>query len=94
MNQRLEIYKNHFANKDANGVICINDLREKEFRNEKLTEEQMQAILNFDRFKLAELSNVKNDFDFNARFCELQIISNIADYKEFLKEEYFLYELL
>ena len=94
MNQRLEIYKNHFANKDAGEVVCINDLREMEFRNEKLTEEQMQAILNFDRFKLAELNNVKSDFDFNARFCELQIISNIADYREFLKDEYFLYELL
>lgn len=94
MNKRQEIYKNYFAKKNASGTVCISNLREKEFRNEKLTEEEMQAILNFDRFKLSELNNVTSDFDFNARFCELQMIANVADYKEFLKEEYFLYELL
>jgi len=94
MNKRQEIYKSYFAKKDAGKTVCISDLREKELRNEKLTEEEMQAILNFDRFKLSELNNVSSDFDFNARFCELQVIANIADYKEFLKEEYFLYELL
>ena len=94
MNQRQEIYKNYFANKDADETICINDLHDKETHNEKLSGEEMQAILNFDRFRLSELSKVKNDLEFNARFCELQIMANIADYKEFLKEEYFFSELL
>lgn len=94
MNKRQEIYKNFFDNKGAEETICINDLRDKEFRNEHLSDEEMQALLNFDRFRLSELNKVKNDFDFNARFCELQIMANIADYKEFLKEEYFFSELL
>ena len=94
MNKRQEIYKNFFANKDAGETICINDLRDKEFNNEKMTEEEMQALLNFDRFRLTELNKVKDDFNFNARYCELQIMANIADYKEFLKEEYFFSELL
>ena len=47
--------------------IYDNDLRDKEFRNEKLTEEEMQAILNFDRFRLNELTTLKNDFDFKTR---------------------------
>lgn len=94
MNQRQEIYKNYFANKAEGETVCINDLRDKEFRNEQLTEEEMQAILNFDRFRLAELNQVKTDFDFNARYCELQIMASIADYREFLKEEYFFSELL
>lgn len=94
MNKRQEIYKNFFENKGAEETICINDLRDKEFKNEKMTDEEMQALLNFDRFRLSELNKVKDDFNFNARYCELQIMANIADYKEFLKEEYFFSELL
>ncbi len=94
MNKRQEIYKNFFANKGEEATVCINDLRDKEFSNAKLTDEEMQALLNFDRFRLSELENTTNDFDFNARYCELQIMANIADYKEFLKEEYFFSELL
>jgi hypothetical protein len=94
METRRDIYKNYFANKDAGETISISDLRDKEFRNETLAEEESQAILNFDRFRLTELNKVKDDFEFNARYCELQIMSNLANYKEFLKEEYFFSELL
>ena len=94
MNKRQEIYKNFFENKGTEETICINDLRDKEFSNQKMTEEEMQALLNFDRFRLSELSKLKNALDFNARYCELQIMANLADYKEFLKEEYFFSELL
>ena len=94
MNKRQEIYKNFFANKGAVDTVCINDLRDKEFSNQKLTDDEMQALLNFDRFRLSELNKVKGDFDFNARYCELQIMANLADFKEFLKEEYFFQELL
>jgi hypothetical protein len=94
METRRDIYKNYFANKDAGETISISDLRDKEFRNEPLSEEESQAILNFDRYCLSELNKLKSDFEFNARYCELQIMSNVADYKEFLKEEYFFSELL
>ena len=94
METRRDIYKNYFANKDAGETISISDLRDKEFRNEPLSEEESQAILNFDRYRLSELNKLKSDFEFNARYCELQIMSNVADYKEFLKEEYFFSELL
>ena len=94
METRRDIYKNYFANKDAGNTISISDLRDKEFREEPLAEEESQAILNFDRFRLMELNKMKNNFDFNTRYCELQIMSNLADHKEFLKEEYFFSELL
>jgi hypothetical protein len=91
---REEIYKNYITNKEVGDVITITDLKAKEFRNEKLTEEEAQAILNFDRFRLAELNKIKDDFEFNARYCELQALANLVDYREFLKEEYFFSELL
>ena len=94
MENRQDIYKNYFATKDFSDPITITDLKAKEFRNEKLSEEESQSILNFDRFRLSELNKLKDDFEFNARFCELQIMSNLAGYNEFLKEEYFFSELL
>lgn len=94
MENRQGIYKNYFANKDAGEAITISDLRDKEFRNETLTQEEIQAVQNFDRFRLSELNKITDDFEFNARYCELQIMANLADYKEFLKEEYFFSELL
>ncbi len=94
MNNRQQIYKKFFEGKNFENPNTINDLKEKEFRNEKLSEEEEQAILNFDRFRLNELNKINNDFEFNARYCELQIMANLADYKEFLKEEYFFSELL
>ena len=94
MNNRQEIYKNYFAAKDFSNPVTISDLKAKEFKDEKLAEEESQAVLNFDRFRLAELNKIKDDFIFNARYCELQIMANLADYKEFLKEEYFFSELL
>ena len=94
MEKRQAIYKNYFASKDFGDAITISDLKTKEFRDEKLSEEEVQAILNFDRFRLSELNKLKDDFEFNARYCELQIMANLAGYKEFLKEEYFFSELL
>jgi hypothetical protein len=95
MKNRQNIYKNEFINKkDENETVSIGDLQNKEFRDETLTEEEAQAILNFDRFRLSELNKLKTAFDFNARYCQLQIMANLTDYKEFLKEEYFFSELL
>ena len=94
MENRQELYKNYFAAKDFGNPITITDLKAKEFRDEQLSEEESQAILNFDRFRLEELNKLKDDFSFNARYCELQIMANLVDHKEFLKEEYFFSELL
>ena len=94
MENRSDVYKNYFANKEVGEEVTINDLREKGFRSERLSEEEAQALLNFDRYRLSELNKIKNDLEFNARFCQLQILANIAGYKEFLKEEYFFSELL
>lgn len=94
MDNRQEIYKNYFGKKNSRDTKTINDLRDKELHNESLTEGESQAILNFEKFRLSELNRTKNDFDFNACFCELQAIASLVDYKEFLKEEYFFSELL
>jgi hypothetical protein len=75
-------------------VTSINDLREKEFSRAKLTEEEALALCNFDRYRLAELNKFKDDSCFHARYRELQVMANLSDYREFLKEKYFFGELL
>lgn len=68
--------------------FSINDLREKEFNGEKLSYEEWQALKNFDKFRIAELNNQKSDMEFHKRYREIQVMANLGDYKEFLKEKY------
>lgn len=68
--------------------LSINDLREKEFNGEQLTTEEWQALKNFDRFRISDLNNQTTDMDFHKRYRELQVMANLGDYKEFLKEKY------
>ncbi|HET7818428.1 MAG TPA: hypothetical protein VFL70_03915 [Bacteroidia bacterium] len=94
MKDRKNIYKNYFTRHETGDEITINELRDKESRNENLSEEESQALLNFEKFRLTELNKTTTDFDFNARYCQLEILANVAAYKEFLKEEYYFSELL
>jgi hypothetical protein len=91
---RADIYKKTFAEQNHSEIISINNLRDKEFCGESLTEEEQQAIKNFDRFRFAELSRIETSSEFNSRYNELQAMANLTDYREFLKEEYFFSELL
>lgn len=94
METRADLYKKFFTEQNSGEVISINDLREKEFHGEPLTEEEQQAIKNFDRFRLIELSKIDTSAEFNSRYTELQAMANLTCHKEFLKEEYFFSELL
>lgn len=75
--------------KEEHGIgLSINDLREKEFNGEKLSGEQWLALKNFDKFRIHELNTQRTDMDFHKRYRELQVMANLGDYKEFLKEQY------
>ena len=81
--------KNSTSTKDALGVgLSVNDLREKEFSGDQLTGEEWQALKNFDKYRIAELNKQQSDMDFHKRYRELQVMANLGDYKEFLKEGY------
>ncbi len=94
METRRQVYKNAYENYSIKKITTIQNLCEKEALNEELTEEEELAIVNFDRFRLSVLNKIKNDSEFSIRYSELKLLSNQADYKEFLKEEYFSSELL
>lgn len=74
--------------KVTNPCISINDVRDKEFAGQELTPEEKQALTNFDFFRISELNKQPNDLQFHQRYRELQVISNLGDYREFLDAKY------
>ena len=70
--------------------FSINDLREKEFNSEKLSQREKQALVNFDRYRINELNAQPDDMSFHKRYRELQVMANLGDYEEFLQQKYFI----
>lgn len=70
------------------GIISINDLREKEYRGEKLNKSEKQALVTFDKYRIAILNTQENEGAFHQKYLELQAMANLSHYQEFLKESY------
>ena len=88
--KKLTDFLNKYQSKtDIGALPSINDLRENEFNDEPLTAKEKQALINFDRYRLAELNSQPDDMAFHKRYRELQVMANMYDYQEFLKEKYF-----
>ncbi len=90
MENRSNILNKYLTKSGISSTSSINDLREKEFSGEKLTAREKQALINFDRFRLDVLNAQTDDMAFHKRYQELQVMANLGDYEEFLKEKYFL----
>lgn len=88
MENRSKILSKYFAKSDIGGTMSINDLREKELNGELLTLKERQALANFDRYRIAELRKQPDDMAFHERYRQLQIMANLGDYEEFLKDKY------
>ncbi len=90
MNKRTDLLNKYNAKTEIGGAPSINDLRESEFSNEPLTAKEKQALVNFDRYRINELNSQPDDMAFHKRYRELQVMANMYDYEEFLKEKYFI----
>ena len=88
MDFKNDIVKRFFTKQDIGGVESINDLRDKEFSGKKLTADEKFALANFDRYRLKILNAQENEEQFHIHYRQLQVISNLGDWREFLKEDY------
>lgn len=88
MEHRQKTLNRYFAKADIGGTVSINDLREKEMKGELLSLKEKQALANFDRYRIAELKKQPDDLSFHERYRQLQIMANLGDFEEFLKEKY------
>lgn len=70
-------------------VTSINDIRDKEFSGAKLNHEERAALSNFDRYRLNILNSQASEEDFHQKYRQLQVIANLSDWREFLKEDFF-----
>lgn len=83
-----QIIQRFFTKKEIGGEISINDLRDKEFAGSKLNAEEKKALANFDAYRIGILNAQENEDDFHKAYRQLQVIANLGDWKEFLKEDY------
>jgi len=76
--------------KKSTGILplTINDLRERQFNSGSLTEEEKQALINYDSFRINYLNESEIEEEFHKRYFELQAKANLAPYHEFLKDRY------
>jgi hypothetical protein len=83
-----DILKKIFSKTQTGLVISINDLRDKEFSGQKLSSEERLALANYDRYRITVLNSQTNEDQFHYHYRQLQVIANLGDWKEFLKEDF------
>ncbi len=88
MDFKNDISKRFFTKQDIGGAESINDLRDKEFSGKTLTAEEKFALANFDRYRLNVLNSQESEEQFHLHYRQLQVISNLGDWREFLKDDY------
>jgi hypothetical protein len=88
MDFKNDIAKRFFSKQDIGGAESINDLRDKEFSGKSLTAEEKYALANFDKYRLNILNSQEDETQFHLHYRQIQVISNLGDWREFLKDEY------
>ena len=88
MDFKNDIAKRFFSKQDIGGTESINDLRDKEFSGKTLTAEEKYALANFDKYRLNILNSQSDDEQFHLHYRQIQVISNLGDWREFIKDEY------
>ena len=88
MNFKNDIAKRFFSKQDIGGAESINDLRDKEFSGKSLSAEEKYALANFDKYRLNILNSQENEEQFHLHYRQIQVISNLGDWREFIQDEY------
>lgn len=74
----------------ASSITSINDIRDRYYRGDKLKNEELLALYNYERYRLYCLNLEVDERSFHHRYLQLQVMANLSPYQEFLKEEYSL----
>jgi hypothetical protein len=62
----------------------INDLNDSYYADEKLSQKELFAIQNYNRYRIDYLNTAKNEADFEKRYLSLRAKANLVDFREFL----------
>jgi len=88
MDFKNDIVQRFFSKQDISTTESINDLRDKQFSGKKLTAEERFALINFDKYRLTVLNAQDDEEKFHYQYRQLQVIANLGDWREFLKDIY------
>ena len=88
MESRSDILSKLFSKSVETLFTSINDLRDKEFSGKPLTSEEKFALSNFDRYRIRILNAQENEEAFHEAYRKIQVIANLGDWRDFLKEEF------
>jgi hypothetical protein len=69
-------------------IITINDLKDKYFSGDALNDQELQALKNYDRYRIAYLNSAQSEEEFSKRYIDLQAKANLSPYTEFLLPPY------
>jgi hypothetical protein len=84
MTIKQDLLKQYFAKSNIGGTISINDLREREFNGENLTQDERAALANYDHYRIEILNAQTSDMAFHEQYRQLQVLANLADWHDFL----------
>lgn len=84
MTFREDLLKKYFVKAEIGGTVSINDLRDREFNGESLSSEETVALANFDRYRIDILNAQTTDMLFHENYRQLQVMANLADWKDFM----------
>jgi len=62
----------------------INDLRDKYYDGKELSEDELLAIQNFDKYRIDYLNASETEEQFDKRYLELQAKANLSNFIDFL----------
>jgi hypothetical protein len=83
-----DLLKKIFSKQQTGLVVSINDLRDREFSGQKLSSEERLALANYDRYRIEILNAQTDEEQFHYHYRQLQVVANLGDWKEFLKDEF------
>ena len=84
----MDLISKLLSKKSTGLVTSINDLRDKEFSGIKLTSEEKFALSTFDKYRINLLNSQEDEEKFHQHYRQLQVIANLSDWKEFLKDDF------
>lgn len=69
----------------STGAITISDLKDSYFDELPISQEQIQALKEFDKYRVQKLSETTSEDAFQKMYFDLQVLENTVDYREFLE---------
>ena len=83
-------YTNKLLNRTSlkGSIVSINDLQERDFVGEGLSDIERKALFRYEKYRILELNKNLNEESFNQKYMLLQVMANMRDYTEFLDDKY------